>query len=74
MTTHEPALRSASLLGSIALLVLGGLGSVISLVALLGLTMQGRFSWGTSNGSFILLLLSAIAIGFGIVLYRRAQR
>ena len=74
MTPREPVAKSAALLGGIALLVLGGLAVIVSLVAVFGLVVQDRFTWGTGNASFILLILSAAFLWFGRMAYRWSRK
>ena len=74
MTRNEPAAKSAALLGSIALLVLGGLASIVSVVAVLGLVVQNRFTWGTGNASFILLICGVAFAWFGWMAYRWSRK
>lgn len=74
MTRHEPAAKSGALLGAIALLVLGGLASIVSVVAVLGLVVQNRFTWGTGNASFILLICGVVFAWFGWMAYRWSQK
>lgn len=74
MTPREPAAKSAALLGSIALLGLGGLAIIVSVVAVLGLVVQDRFTWGTGNSSFILLILGVVFVWFGRMAYRWSRK
>jgi hypothetical protein len=74
MSAREPVSKSIALLGSLALIGLGALGAVVTVVALVGLTVEGRFTGATSNPSFIVLLCSAVLLGFGVILYRRTQQ
>jgi hypothetical protein len=74
MATREPVSKSIALLGSLALIGLGALGVVVTVVALVGLTVEGRFSMATGNPSLIVLLCSAVLLGFGVVLYHRGKR
>jgi hypothetical protein len=60
-----------SLLVSILLMVSGGLLLLVSIVAVAGLLVQDRFTWERANPSLIVLLVSAIVTGGGIMLYRR---
>ena len=74
MAAREPTSKSLGLLGSLTLIGLGGLGVLVTTVALVGLVLEGRFTWANANASIILWVCSAVVLGFGLILYRRAQR
>ncbi|HEX2137666.1 MAG TPA: hypothetical protein VHG30_17525 [Microvirga sp.] len=69
---YSPSGR-ALMLAAVVLLTIGALGVIPSLVGLVGLLLEGRFTWDRASSSLIVLLCGAIVLGGGILLYRRAR-
>jgi hypothetical protein len=74
MIPLETPLGRIALLGSILLMVVGGLGVLVTVTALIGLALTDRFAWAAANPSLITLVVAAIVLGGGIMLYRRIER
>ena len=74
MTSLETPSGRAAMLASVILIVIGCLGVVPSLVGLVGLIVEGRFTWARASSPLIALLCGAIFLGGGIMVYRRIRR
>ena len=64
----------AALMAAVVLITLGVLGALPSFVGLLGLIVEGRFTWERASSALIVLVCGAFIIAAGIMLYLRTLR
>ena len=62
------------MMAAVVLIALGLFGVLPSVVGLLGMIAEDRFTWERASSPLIVLLCGAIVTAGGIMLYRRTVR